>query len=112
MPLIGPFFYVNRTLIYNACPLSEGRKQAGKLDNSYGHDKLWDENFPAGDYINCPRGRVVWDIKKKKAIIYIDRCIDKPAVINKIIKAFDITEYTTEYDDHYRCKNCIGDLFD
>lgn len=35
---IGPFFYIRGKLIYNACPLSEGREQAGKLDNSYGHD--------------------------------------------------------------------------
>ena len=38
---IGPFFYIRGKLIYNACPLSEGREQAGKLDNSYGHDQLY-----------------------------------------------------------------------
>lgn len=37
---IGPFFYIRGKLIYNACPLAEGREQSGKLDNSYGHDQL------------------------------------------------------------------------
>ena len=46
---------------YNACPLSEGREQAGKLDNSYGHDQLYDAHFKTGEYIDYPRGRVVWD---------------------------------------------------
>ena len=59
--LIGPFFYIRGKLIYNVCPLSEGREQAGKLDNSYGHDQLYNANFKDGDYINYPRGRVVLD---------------------------------------------------
>ena len=49
---IGPFFYIRGKLIYNACPLSEGREQAGKLDNSYGHDQLYDAHFKTGEYID------------------------------------------------------------
>ena len=59
MPRIGPFFYIKEKLIYNACSFSEGRKQADKLDNSYGHEKLWDDRFHSGEYIDHPRGRVV-----------------------------------------------------
>ena len=40
MTQIGPFFYIRGKLIYNACSLVEGREQAGKLDNPYGHDQL------------------------------------------------------------------------
>ena len=110
--LIGPFFFVRNQLIFNAIPAAEGRKQANKLDNSYGHDKLWDDHFPDGDYIDYPRGRVIWDCSNCRSIIYIDRCINKPEIIGKITKAFGITEYVIEYDDHYRCRNCIGNLFD
>lgn len=108
---IGPFFYVYKTLIYNTLPVEKGRVQAGKLDNPYGHDRLWDSRFKFGDYINYPRGRVIWDKTNNRAIIYIDRCINKPEVIDKIKEAFRITNYVVEYDDHYRCKNCVGDLF-
>lgn len=111
MPNIGPFFYIHGKLIFNACPLSEGRMQADKLDNSYGHDRLWDDSFKSGDYIDYPRGRVVWDTANNRAIVYIDRCIDKPEIIAKIIAAFGLTDYVTEHDDHYRCINCVGDLF-
>lgn len=110
--LIGPFFYIGKKLIYNACPLSEGREQAGKLDNSYGHDQLYDANFTSGEYIDHPRGRVVWDKAKEQAIIYIDPCINREPVLSKIVTAFGIDKYVVEFDDHYRCKKCVGDLFD
>ena len=108
---IGPFFYIRGKLIYNACPLAGGREQAGKLDNSYGHDQLYDAHFKTGEYIDYPRGRVVWDEKKIHSIIYIDPCINRENVLSQIIDAFDIGDYVVEYDDHYHCKNCVGDLF-
>ncbi len=110
--MIGPFFYVYKTLIYNAVPVSEGRRQADKIDNSFGHDRLWDQRCSKfGDYINFPRGRVVWDCTNDRAIVYIDRCINKPEVLEKIKEAFCLTDYVVEYDDHYRCRKCVGDLF-
>lgn len=110
-PLIGPFFFIRGKLIFNACPLAEGREQAGKLDNSYGHDQLYDVHFKTGEYIDYPRGRVVWDEQKNHSIIYIDPCINREDVISQIIAAFDIGDYVVEYDDHYHCKKCVGDLF-
>lgn len=112
MAKIGPFFYINNKLIYNACDLDEGREQAGKLDNSYSHEMLYDDNFSSGDYIDYPRGRVIWDKEKSKAIIYIDPCIDKKNVLDEIAEAFKIGEYVTASDFHYHCKNCSDALFD
>ena len=113
MPTIGPFFYRKGKLIYHALPAGECRRQADKLDNSYGHEKLWDEKVGVGDYIDCPRGRVVWDCTNDRAIIYIDRCINKPAVLEKISEAFGLGDnYVVESDSHYRCRRCVGNLFD
>ena len=66
---IGPFFYMRNKLICKTCPLDEGRRQADKLDNSYSHEQLWDDHFDAGEYIDHPRGRVVWDCTNKCAIV-------------------------------------------
>lgn len=107
MPKIGPFFYINGELIRHACSLSKGRKQADKLDDSYGHEKLWDDHFLSGEYIDHPRGRVVWDCTNDRAIIYIDKCIERPEVISKIKEAFELRDYIVAYDDHYRCKRCV-----
>ena len=112
MPNLGPFFYVKGKLIFHALPAEECRKQADKLDNSYGHEKLWDEKVGVGEYIDCPRGRVVWDCTNNRAIIYIDKCINRPAVIEKIKKAFDIDDCVIDFDGHYRCRRCVGNLFD
>ena len=49
--------------------------------------------------------------KKSHSIIYIEPCINRENVLSKIIDAFDIEDYVVEYDDHYHCKNCVGDLF-
>ena len=108
---IGPFFYIKSKIFFNDCPLSEGRKQSDKIDNSYGHDQLYDDYFKFGDYIDYPRGRVVWDITNNRSIIYIDPCINREDVLSRIIAAFDIGDYVVEYDDHYHCKKCVVDLF-
>ena len=111
MPKIGPFFYFRGRLLYHAVDISQGRPQAGKLDDPLGHDILWDKTVRAGDYIDCPRGRVVWDEEQKRAIIYIDRCIDKEEIVAKIVSKYELDAYEKEYDEHYRCKNCVGDPF-
>lgn len=87
MTQIGPFFYIRGKLIYNACSLGEGWEQAGKLDNPYGHDQLYDDHFKSGEYIDYPRGRVLWDEQKNRSIIYIDPCIHCDTVLSQIIEA-------------------------
>lgn len=111
-PQIGPFFYIKSTLIFNACPLSEGQQQADKIDNLYSHDRLYDDHFRTGDYIDHPRGRVIWDRSNDRAIIYIDPCINSDIVLEKVKSAFGLSNYVTAEDDHYHCPKCVGALFD
>jgi len=111
MPKLGPFFYIRNKLIYNACSLNEARRQADKLDNSHSHEELYDEHFKAGDYIDYPRGRVIWDTVHNRAIVYLDPCINKADVLAQIAAAFELGNYVIETDGHYRCKKCVGDLF-
>ena len=106
-----PFFHIKSKFFFNACSLSEGRKQLDKIDNFYGRGQLNDDCFKSGDYIDYPRERVVLDKEKNHSIIYIDSFINRKDVLSQIIDAFDIGDYVVEYDDHYHCKNCVGDLF-
>ena len=108
MAKIGPFFYINGHLIFDAVPLDKGRKQVDKLDNSLGHDKLFDRYFLHGDYIDYPRGRVIWDCTGNQAVVYIDRCLKKENLISAIVSAFDLTSYRIEEDEHYRCPGCLN----
>ena len=110
--LIGPFFYVPRKIICHSNPAEEGEDRFGKLDDLYGHDALWDAHGLHGDYIHYPRGRVILDTQKDRAIIYIDRCIHIPPIIHKVVELFEIHgDYTVVHDDHYRCKSCTDDPF-
>lgn len=108
MAKIGPFFFINGNLIINSCSLAEGRQQADKLDNSYSHEQLYDDHYRYGDYINYPRGRVIWDITNETAIIYIDPCINNTKIINMIVQSFDLQDFCVMQDEHYRCKKCIN----
>lgn len=112
MPKVGPFFYINRKLINNVCSLDSAREQADKLDNSYGHEQLYDDFYKSGDYIDYPLGRVVWDKTNKRAIIYIYKCINKPAVVGKIAEVFELIDYIVEYDLHYHCKKCSDEIWE
>ena len=110
---IGPFFYVNGGFIMHKITANQGESRGNKLDNPYSHEKLYDDNFKCGDYINIPRGRVVWDCEEDKAIIYIDICIEKVDVaVMEIAKAFGLTDYMIKHDEHYVCPNCIGYIWD
>lgn len=109
---IGPFFYIENNLICNTCPLDNGRRQADKLDNSYSHEQLWDDYFNSGEYIDHPRGRVVWDCTNNRTIIYIDKCINNPEVLAKIKDAFALQDYSVEFDSHYCCRDCVDNTVD
>lgn len=113
--LIGPFFYIpkQKRIICNACDVRDGILRSGKYDNPYGHEQLWDDYFSNGEYILYPRGRVIYDDAEKKAIIYIDKCIDKPAVIQKLKSLFKIDiPVSVEYDFHYQCVICQNNIWD
>lgn len=106
MPLIGPFFFIDEKLLYAACPLSEGRVQAGKLDYSCSHEELYDAHYSTGDYIDYSRGRVVWDIASQRAILYIDPCIRQERVIRQIKAVFHLEDVVIQSDVHYHCRMC------
>ncbi|MDW7656396.1 MAG: hypothetical protein SCM11_04390 [Bacillota bacterium] len=107
---VGPFFYFEEAVagqggIYAALVALEKSEQiADKLGASLSHQELFDRLNTDIDYINIPRGRVVYDTVKKEAVIYIDRCIETR--IKEIIKAFEIDKFRIEYDEHYVCPGC------
>lgn len=113
LSMVGPFFYINGELIYHACNLNEGMKQADKINNPTSHEELFVSYCSFFDYIHDPRGRVIWDNTKKVSIIYIDPCINNSEVISAVISAYNIDDYVVRFDDHYHCRDCLeDDLFD
>lgn len=112
MPLIGPFFYIDDKLLTHKVSVEQGDVHGNRIDNPYSHEKLYDDNYSRGDYINVPRGRVIWDSENNKAIIYIDTCIEKvDGAVKQIAEMFGLTYYVLEHDEHYVCPNCMGDIW-
>ena len=109
-PLVGPFFYLRGCFITSGIPLSAARGQADKLDNPLSHEELFDSLRLSGDYIDYPRGRVVWDCTNNRGIIYIDPCIKEKA--EEISRRFRLKTYVVEEDEHYHCKNCVNRILD
>lgn len=109
-PLVGPFFCLSRRLIADQISLHAARKQADKLDNPLGHEELFDRYRLKGDYIDYPRGRVIWDCTRKCAIIYIDPCVKN--MVPEIVNTYQLKSFIVEEDDHYHCKNCAKTIID
>lgn len=112
-PKAGPFFVIKNKVLYHAIPTSECEQRFNKLDNPYSHrllfEKIYGNNY---DYIDYPRGRVVWDIPNNKAIIYIDPCINNGTVLLMIKTKFNLTDFAVEGDVHYHCKKCSDKIWD
>lgn len=111
--MIGPFFYIDGKFLIQKIPAQQGESRGNKLDNPYSHEKLYDDNYSSGDYINVPRGRVIWDNASNKAIIYIDICIEKvDGAVKEIAKAFGLTDYMIKHDEHYVCSSCMKNIWE
>ncbi len=83
-----------------------------RRDDSYSHEKLYDKTIKYGDYINIPRGRIIWDIEKERSIIYIDPCIEEvPDAINELASIFRLEIFDIEHDEHYVCPKCMKDIW-
>ena len=50
------------------------------------------------------------DTKLNLAIIYIDICIEKDFIIEKIKESFELDKYVLKRDEHYVCPKCMGDI--
>ncbi|MCL1941220.1 MAG: hypothetical protein FWG09_04685 [Synergistaceae bacterium] len=114
-PFIGPFFYMDGDFLSHRIPVDEGVRRVDKVDNPYSHEELYMDRYPYSnrEYIDFPRGRVVWDAKKSRAIIYIDPCIEKKdGAVERVVYLFGLRDYVVEHDEHYSCSVCIGDIWE
>lgn len=117
MNKIGIFFICsNSEIIANHIPYKKGRFLNGLYDSNSDHWELFDSlifKFDTDDYINVPRGRVIFDERNNQSIIYIDECyLSDEKVLKKIIKLFQVKNYVIKTDIHYQCPNCLGNIWD
>ena len=105
---VGPFFYVDGMLIYDAKYITdpECEVRGDIIDNPCGHAELFERYYPGREYIDCPRGRVVYDTRVNDGVIYVDKCIDEKTIV-AISEIMQLHDFSVQEDEHYRCPKCM-----
>lgn len=118
--MVGLFFYIEspqldyKGFITHTVAENKAEIYGDMLTDSVGHSQVFESRFPDTliEYYDFPRGRIVYDTKNGKYIIYIDKCIRTVAKIRKIKEIFGILDKRCEIqgDFHYVCKKCHGKI--
>jgi len=115
-PKVGIFWLANGKLIFDATPISGAEAYGECMGHAKSHVEYWSELQRSGnvsantEYEDPPRGRVVFNVRTRKYIVYADKCIrKKPKVVRKILRDFALPEDGTGLtgDEHYRCRVCL-----
>ena len=86
--LVGPFFYINNTIISSARMMCDYDKKTRFYDSPVSHFDFFLTLGIEGDYGNYPRGRVIYDSKAKRFIVYADKTLLKEDTKKLILEAF------------------------
>ena len=108
---IGIFWFLQKQVIGIAHPFNlNDADSIGLIDSPYTHVDYW-KNMQSVypelrhyEYEQIPRGRVVFDANKEKAIVYMDKKLFNTVTATKIYDFFDIDSENAipRKDPHYR----------
>ncbi len=116
---VGIFFMVAGDLLLDAVPLSQG-EHYGQAVGFSGHYDFWEALSPktsietlfkSHDYDYYPRGRVVFFKNTGRYSLYADACLNQRD-LEKVVKAFQLSNYRLARDEHYQCAICNQDYVD
>lgn len=108
---IGIFWFYDNKVIGIAHDFSlKEADSIGLIDSKYTHVDYWEmlrrqlPELKDREYEQLPRGRVIFDTNKNKAIIYIDETLLKRRKVNEILNFFDLdfTSVVLRTDSHYK----------
>ena len=115
-PEVGIFFVVGDELFIESTPLGAAESYGEDfLIHPGDHASFWKriiklkESFSDISYDYYPRGRALFNVKKNRYWVYLDKCaLRDPGMIAEIISEFHLPEDKTEIrqDSDYRCHNC------
>jgi hypothetical protein len=118
-PKVGIFWLMGKRLILDASPLSEAELYGDCLTQRNSHIDYWTAQQRLGtvprdiEYEEPPRGRVVFDTKADRFMVYADRCIlAKEPVVSRILKEMNLPRGQTDVQTdghygHYKCFRCL-----
>lgn len=119
-PSVGIFWRVGNHLLVERTPLAQAEPYGDCLTHSGGHYERWEvwqglgakqlriDGFPSqiacSEYEHWPRGRVVYERPGERFVIYADRRLQKPELIEQLRTVFGLhdTSSIIRGDPHYR----------
>lgn len=116
---VGAFYFVGDKIISNSIDISDGDNY-GDFVNYSSHWDLWKaflKEYPEYKYLDYdyfPRGRVVFDKKQWKYILYIDHKIRDRKYLEKVESQYNLRKnsYVIGEDEHYQSQQPVHDIDD
>ena len=120
---VGPFYYLNGFIDSELDPIETVEPIDGMYDGNMSHFRLaalknrepYQKYYRHHAYDYFPRGRLVYDGKKRRLIIYADKCIrqSEKAKIDIIYALVpDGVKFQWRADAHYKCHTCNSGFVD
>ncbi|MDV6327056.1 hypothetical protein Q5L94_03240 [Idiomarina sp. Sol25] len=113
MSKIGVFWFFDGEVLGEKTQLSEAQQSLpGLLDSDATHVAVWEKygNFTDSspilahyDYQDIPRGRVLYQLRKQRFIVYLDKALISKEVKSAIAEYFGFTPHQADWksDLHY-----------
>jgi hypothetical protein len=121
-PAVGIFWRVDGVLVVDRSTLDEGDPYGDCLTHAAGHYERWQEwqalgmtrltalGYPSRiawtEYDQWPRGRIVYQTATQRFVLYADRRLQQPALIDALKTAFGLEDAKVKVivrsDSHYR----------
>lgn len=120
IPSVGIFWRVGDILIIDRSTLDEAERYGDCMTHAAGHYERWQEwqalgslrlassGYPAliasSEYDEWPRGRIVYEILGRRFVLYADKRLQKPVIIEALKDAFGLNDAKVSVmsDQHYQ----------
>ena len=116
-PSVGIFWWWQGRLLAETVVLSQGEEFRGVVNGLQDHVQAWPQfqkQFPVladMDYIEVPRGRVLYRRRTRKFVVYLDPSLAKPEIKAAIVSRFKLPARQTkfDFDPHYTTHPAVLD---
>lgn len=102
------FFYVKGKFLIHGCKLEQAESYGDFIVYPDSHWEIWDREYsdkiPDVDFDYFPRGRVAYDKREGKYLIYFDACLAEE--IQDFVEQHYKGEAKLAQDEHYQCHKC------
>ena len=100
---VGQFFYIDSKIRGSIESIKDFDSELRFFDSKESHFLLFNSLNIDGDYVNYPRGRVIYDNYHKKFIVYMDKSLMNKDIKEKIKKVFFLEDKKVVFrrDEHY-----------